>query len=405
MIRRPILAAALLVLAGCAGGGDGRGGGGDDRLLDPNVAELWSVGGIDGLGWEAFSDRIEVAFDENGRVRIFDPLGGQVHVLEADGTYAESLGEQGEGPGELSVPVQMVVHRTGVMSILDIGKWGIVRFSADGTYLQDLPLGFGQKSFERLIPAPFGTLVTPGLGMVGTVGGVPQIVEGPLVPIQRLFLDGSPARTIHYAWDPPELEGGRAVTNTAGPKVYAVPPLISFEPRLHLEVMRDGRILVADSVTWTLEVLASDGLALDTYTRPIPPIVVTEEIRARERARLLQQLADDGPDKPVPGWLETETARIEEMLFWEELPVIDQLAVDWDSHIWVERTDPGLSGDGPIDIMRGDGTYLGTIPADGLRIPSAFGPDGLAAYLRFDEFDVPTVTIVRITGLVGQGPV
>jgi len=31
----------------------------------------------------------------------------------------------------------------------------------------------------------------------------------------------------------------------------------------------------------------------------------------------------------------------------------------------------------------------------------AFGPDGLAAYIEFDEYDVPTVRVVRLRGLPG----
>ncbi len=40
------------------------------------------------------------------------------------------------------------------------------------------------------------------------------------------------------------------------------------------------------------------------------------------------------------------------------------------------------------------GEYLGTIPDS--RMPNAFGPDGLVAYVGLDAFDVPTVVVRRL---------
>jgi hypothetical protein len=47
-------------------------------------------------------------------------------------------------------------------------------------------------------------------------------------------------------------------------------------------------------------------------------------------------------------------------------------------------------------VITPDGGYLGTFPPDGLRIPDAFGPDGLLARIETDEYDVPTVVVERL---------
>ena len=59
-------------------------------------------------------------------------------------------------------------------------------------------------------------------------------------------------------------------------------------------------------------------------------------------------------------------------------------------------TPTGLTaqGPGPIDVIAPEGEYLGTVPDS--RMPNAFGPDGLVAYVRLDEFDVPTVVVRRL---------
>ena len=45
--------------------------------------------------------------------------------------------------------------------------------------------------------------------------------------------------------------------------------------------------------------------------------------------------------------------------------------------------------------------YIGTLPANGLRIPAAFGPNGLMAYIDSDEMGVQTVRVIRLVSLDG----
>jgi hypothetical protein len=82
------------------------------------------------------------------------------------------------------------------------------------------------------------------------------------------------------------------------------------------------------------------------------------------------------------------------LLFADAIPVIAGLGVDWDNRIWVERSArPGE--DGPIDVVDAEQRYYGSIPADGPRLPAAFGPNGLVAYIERDELDVPSVRVMR----------
>jgi hypothetical protein len=51
---------------------------------------------------------------------------------------------------------------------------------------------------------------------------------------------------------------------------------------------------------------------------------------------------------------------------------------------------------GAIDVMTVEGQYGGTFSAGSLEMPAAFGPDGLAAWIERDEFDVPTIVVRRL---------
>ena len=90
---------------------------------------------------------------------------------------------------------------------------------------------------------------------------------------------------------------------------------------------------------------------------------------------------------------------IELMQFAEAIPAIDDLALDFEGRLWVERR--GLPGEeGSIDIVTPDARYLGTIQPGGLRIPDAFGPDGLMAYGETHDLGFPIVRVVRLTPAV-----
>ena len=89
--------------------------------------------------------------------------------------------------------------------------------------------------------------------------------------------------------------------------------------------------------------------------------------------------------------------RIQSMEFGEEGPALAGLVTDWAGHLWVKRTGARVGEEGPIDVLSGEGSYLGTLAPGEFQIPDAFGPDGLAAYIETDEMDVPRVVVKRLT--------
>ena len=60
------------------------------------------------------------------------------------------------------------------------------------------------------------------------------------------------------------------------------------------------------------------------------------------------------------------------------------------------RRDEAVLEDGPIDVLTAEGEYIGTYRAAATKMPDAFGPDGLAAFIELDEFEVPSVVVRRL---------
>lgn len=176
-----------------------------------------------------------------------------------------------------------------------------------------------------------------------------------------------------------------------------------FAPKLLVDVASDGRVAVVDSIGYRVKLVSGAGVVEGALERPIRPFDVTPELEARVR-----EAEARGPVTIRAPGISPETRRAVErqirdnarhVAFAKQIPVIDAIAVDSDDRIWVART--GIDGfsRGPTDVFTADGNYLGTLAGDDLRMPNAFGPGGLMAYIERDELGALVVRVIRLLEL------
>ena len=430
----PIVFASLAVLA-CgdsaqAPGAAGGAGAGPDVMLTLATEDVYTAGAMEGEDWEIFGRIRSVAFDETGKLHILDAQARRVVVVGPDGSFLRTVGKPGEGPGEFSSLIGLVVQRDGKYAAINVGS--IHLFDADGEFTGSVPADMATGMPLGAQGLPDGRLVSRNMVRInlsgaGRSGGL-EIFDPEGRPIEVFPLDGGVPELLYTAWKLPQEDGdGGAISTTsttagASMSMQRSAPR-AFVPGLHMGVLSDGRIAVVDSVGYRVKLVGMDGSVTGTVERPIPPTVVTEAIRELERGRLLaEREAGNAPTGEFvvvsagssgtssassttlgslggSGRVQLNSGSIEDMTFAAEIPVIDDIAVDWENRIWVERTGENGQGPGLIDIMTPDGGYVGTLPADGLRIPWAFGPNGLMAYVESDDFDVQTVRVIRLVSL------
>lgn len=388
-----------------------------DRLLNANFEEVFSVGSLDGAEWETFGDIGGLAFDDAGHLYIFDTQSSRVVMVDGEGEWVREIGQPGEGPGELRMPRAFTVLRDGTTVIADLGHRAYSLFGADGAYDRMITMG-GDGGMIRLgefQADPTGmAVVSGGGGMMISMG--PEGGPGPTTrPIERISLQGEEAmaEVIAHGWLPPQEEaarmsgGGMSFSMASGDR--------TFEPRLYTGVLPNGGIAYADTSTYDVKVVSADGTLQRVLRRPMMPRPVTPAVEEAERERQLADLEEgEGPRMTVvmvgPGGQRTSPNqdamnemmrnRIDQMTFYHEIPVIMGLSTGWEGTIWVQRRGDEPTEAGPIDLLKTDGTYVGSFAAGQTEIPMAFGPDGLVAYTETDEFDVPTVVVRRLPELI-----
>ena len=403
MRRLILLPVTLLVACGDTGGRSATGAAGTlegpDAILGAVTEEVFTVGSATGDDWDTFGIVRSVHFDAQGNLHIFDMQAEHILVVGPDGSLIRTVGGPGEGPGEFENVTTAIVARDGSYTVLGFSHIDLLE--PDGEFARRInldPMTTGMVVANMALPD--GRLLA---GAIMRFGEDEEEEEGGH-PIHIFPLDGTEAELLYTAWRPSdEDEGGASVSGSAetGMRV-AWSAGRALEPFVSYDVLTDGRLALIDSIGYRIKLIGLDGGVTGTLERPIAPLAVDDAIREAARERYRESTARANALRTnSPIQIEIEGA--EGLTFADEVPVLRGLKVDWEDRIWVRRRGPTGGDDGPIDIVTPDGDYIGTLSPEGLRMPDAFGPDGLLAYIERDELDVPSVRVVRLVALEPEG--
>lgn len=418
----PVLIAGA-VLGGAACGdrqgttASGHGLDGPDRIVVAETEDVYAVGMLDGEEWQTFGEVSDVAFDAAANLYVLDRVSHRVVVVDQDGALVRTVGQAGEGPGEFREPTSLAVFGDGSLAVFDIDR--ISSFDPEGEFragvaVDPASLGGVLPSSLAIQPLSDGRVLAVAQMSVRSLppevgwfeGDLPEFDEG--LPLNVIAFDGGEPEALFRAWEPPPPEPGEMeVLESEGGQMAAifVGGQRAFDPRLLVAPTPLGVVVVVDSVSYRVKMVAMDGSVAGTIERPIPPVPVTESVKERERERRLQELDEDDPgvgsgsvvrSSAVRDGLERSIALLQ---FMDEIPVIRAMAVDRSGTIWIARSGADGFGDGPIDLVAQDGGYVGSLEPGGPAIPDAFGPDGLMAYIEEDELGVGSVRVMRLTVL------
>ena len=390
-----------------------------DRPLSVEGEDLFSVGSITGEEWETFARIGGVAFDGQGNLYILDVDNFRVVKVDSRGRLLSEMGGQGGGPGEFGMPLSFSVTPSGEVRVFDLGQQGFTIFNPDGSFKNTTKMAGGGLFFPSggLLTHPGGGIVSGGAGGIRISGGGGAGEEKPR-PVELYTLgDELEVTTVYEAWNPHVAVGSRrAETASAGGMQISAPPQRAFDPSLMVGVLPDGRLAVADSSTYAIKLIEPGQGVVQTLRRPIAPRKTTRRDQSDERARQLEEvvantsaggggrayaLSGSGSGSSIQISAEQVRAlaeqRIEGMEFAEEIPVLAEMAADWEGRLWVQRTGRRVGEEGPIDLVTGNGGYLGSLSPGEFEMPDAFGPNGLVAYIQRDDLGVPTVLVRRLS--------
>jgi len=342
-------------------------------------AHVFTLGAEQGPEWQSFAHVAHVAFDSQDNLYVLDRGVGKVFVYNPNGAFVREISRSGQGPGELTFPLQMAVTREGTLVVSDMRRKSFSMFQPDGRYVEELPYEFGRAlGGMELRPHPRGGFVA-----------VYQ-------PHPELKADTGSMRLVWHSLniddEPRVLAQVRATRDRLGAGTARVDQP-AFSHGFYWGVLPTGEVAVAHTAGYRVDIFSPGGALARTIERTIQPRATTAADREVERQRRLAHLIEDAASTP-PQVRAAAEKQVKELKFAKVIPVIQELGVDPAGRIWILRGATVDFKGGSIDLIGSDGTYLGTFA--GTRVPVAYSPGGLAAYLEEDDLGVQHVIVRRV---------
>lgn len=372
-----------VLLAACGGGGEEPPAAklvqlpaGDVVLAPP--ATVYSLGAENGPEWQSFAHVSHVAFDANDNLYVLDRGVGKVFVYDTAGTFIREFGRSGQGPGELTFPLQLAVTPEGTVVVSDMRRRSFSMFDDSGAYVEEIPYEYrralGGMEVRPHPRAGFVSVYQPNPGMKPDTSYMRLVWHS-------LDIDEEPRVLAAVRADPERLGAGTAAPDQA-----------AFSHGFYWGVLPSGQAAVAHTRGYRIDVFSPEGTPERTIERPIQPRRTTAADREAERERRMGHLLEDAASLP-PSVRKAAAKQMEELRFAETMPVIQEFGVDPFGRMWVRRGKTPAGEGGRVDVISAEGTYLGTFPA--ARVPLAFSRSGLLAYMEQDELDVQHVVVRR----------
>lgn len=299
-----------------------------------------------GLVWDALrlpDGRIVVADDARHELRFYSPRG----------ELLDTLGREGEGPGEFESLIRIVPYRGDSIAVFDIALHRISILDGSGAFGRSRGLDIfrpnlvGALSDGSLLVSA-DSLPAPGRGHRATVRYVRLAAKGGVVSMGPF----------------PRLEVFPVVSPAGRPTAARVPFAPYMTARVH-----DDRLYLGDGSRFQVDVYTPDGRWLESVRLPGDRRVLGEaEVAAYERRRL-----EDVKHPDRLQWLER---MFEETPYPDRMAAFETFHVDAEGNLWLKSyAKPGAEVVG-WQVVDASGRWLGEVDTptdiDVLQIGSDF---------------------------------
>lgn len=412
----PAVIAALILFSACSGGGgaadtDWAGTVTDSagiRLVTNPLTPIWGegdawtleetllIGTPEGDAAYQFGQITGIGFTSDGRVIVSDTQGQHVKIFAADGTWEQTFGEAGSGPGQFGAQIgPVLVGRADTIIVPDMQNQRVALLTPDGEDLGTFRLGFESGIPIRWEMQDGGALISQ---------------------IRQLNLPNTPAATTPDTLDAIVARGyDGQVTDTlirvpAG-KTFSfaggAPEFNFFSPEPIWSLTDDGGILLGTNNVYSFKYLGADGSLRRIVRIPSEPATVTDEDREIFVATLESLWGEAGV--PPQGIEQLKSG----ISFEDKFPAFAQALSGPGGTLWVQRIrvlsemsaeekesfNPLQNiGSAEWDVFDAEGRYLGIVEMPFHFQPLGFHGNSVYGVWR-DDLDVQYVRVMRIVGM------
>lgn len=220
----------------------------------------------------------------DGRVMVTDGIDGTLLRLDFAAGRADTLGRQGQGPGEYRTPDALFALPDGATLLVDLGNGRHSIFDANGTYRESFPIARGEPGRGMMMVLPRGTDAQGRLYFQAMPGPGSRRDSAAVVRYDRVRNAFDTVATVKLA-DVKESSSGSAANRNV--MIRPVP----LSPEDAWMVAPDGRIAAARVSDYRLEWIRPGAVPVRGPANPFRPVPVRDADRKEWMEGLASGLA------------------------------------------------------------------------------------------------------------------
>jgi hypothetical protein len=313
-------------------------------------------------GGDYFGEIVDLALDGRGCLYVCDGKAKNIKKFDAAGKLLKKIGKGGQGPGEFDYPSEVVVDRDRLI-VRDVFASRISFFDLDGKFLSSIAVDRKEGSWRKIRALPDGRfIIETELVDWANLNAAQEF---------RLSLHAADFSHLKTLYRKPVIRN-KFITE---PVRTNVP--FPFASRALWGLLPDGKIAVALSGTYEIEILDPDRGRLRSWTHPYTPVGVTARDKEEFFAGMtFSSTAGSGisTSKGAPDYIVKNTE------FPKTKPAFERLVVDGKGRLWVFPSSSDPKAKPSVEVFDQEGVFLGRAALEGdwpPYAPAVFYPNGV----------------------------
>jgi hypothetical protein len=290
-------------------------------LVKMTLTEEYSIGGAE-KDEEVFSESIFITVDDKENIYVLDMKLNNVKVFDNSGTYIRTFGKQGQGPGELNMPIGIQVTPNGELMVEEVLNRRLSFFTPEGEFLRSTSTA-DKTSLTGLRFGPEGSMV--GRELVLAENKMEWYVKKYDADLNEIF-------TVDKVDFPNILQG----------------KINPFDLMIVFDLDKNGNIIYGTSKEYEIKFINPAGTHVKSISKEYDPIKITEE----DKKEILSRIPETGG------------ISVKDMIeFPKYYPAFQNFTIDEKGRIFVRTFEKGKKeGEYICDIFDPEGRFISQIP-------------------------------------------
>lgn len=334
-----------------------------------NLSEIYRTGAVRFIpeveitdasmaGKAFFAQIFDIALDDQGNLYVCDYKEGNIKKFDAAGTFLETIGRRGQGPGEFGNPIEIEWSK-GRLYVREQTNMRVSILDANCHFMKSVPIDIAGGPWWKMRALPDGRLLVQK----------EKINREDLDAPQEMFIDLYSAdlefiKTIYRH----EVRRNKYIDE---PRRLNVP--FPFAASVYWEILPAGKVVVGYSGQYELEIHDADKGITSSFSHLFTPVEVTAKDKESHFQGMVVTVGGPGSvvsqQKGAPDYIVKNTE------FPRYKPAYHNIIVDAEGNIWIQLyAQDARKAEMRMDVFDNEGHFLSSVLVVDGSVPYKIAP-------------------------------